>query len=357
MNVVNSYIVKEILKGSLVALIILLTLFNLFTFSDELKDIGKGDYQLREILLFLTLTSPTVIYELMPASALLGSLFVMGSMGNNRELIAMQSAGLSIFGIIKAVMLAGCLLALFAVGVGEFVAPEAEYEAQVLRSTAQNKQVVLQTRYGLWLREGNTFINVRQISSSSSLSDVSMYQLDDNYHLTKTLHADKAEFITDGRWSLKSVKYTDMRSIPVLANTTAQLDWDSSIAPDLLNMVAVSADNLSLYDLALYVDFLKANNQKSQVFELALWGRIVNPLVIFVMLLVSAPFVIGIKRGISVGARIMIGVIIGMSFNVFDKIAGHLGLVYDFNPAVVAFLPSLIVLSIAVYAINRTRVS
>ncbi|MEQ1635646.1 MAG: LPS export ABC transporter permease LptG [Methylococcales bacterium] len=356
MNVINWYIVKEVLKGSFAALAVLLTLFMLFTFSDELKDIGKGEYQLREIFLFLLLTSPTVMYELMPTSALLGSLFVLGAMANNRELVAMQAAGLSVFGIIKAVMLAGLVLAVFAVGIGEFIAPEAEHDGQMIRSTAQEKQVVLQTRYGLWLREGNIFINVRQVAADDKLADISVFELNKDYHLVSMQHADQAAFVDTGRWKLSQVKRTDITGERIVAAELPQGDWQSGIDPALLNMVVVSADNLSLYDLAMYIDFLKKNNQKSQLFELAFWGRVVNPLVIFVMLLVSAPFVIGIKRGVSVGARIMIGVLIGMGFNVFDKISGHLGLVYDLNPALMAVLPSALVLSVAVFAITRLRV-
>ena len=68
MNVLTGYIVREILKGSFVALLLLLTLFNLFTFSDELNDVGGG-YGLKQIFYYLALTSPTVFYELVPASA------------------------------------------------------------------------------------------------------------------------------------------------------------------------------------------------------------------------------------------------------------------------------------------------
>jgi lipopolysaccharide export system permease protein len=71
------------------------------------------------------------------------------------------------------------------------------------------------------------------------------------------------------------------------------------------------------------------------------------------MLLVSAPFVIGIGRGISTGVRIMMGVLIGMSFNIIDQIAGHLGLVYNINPMLMAMLPSTLMFCIAVYAIWR----
>ena len=73
------------------------------------------------------------------------------------------------------------------------------------------------------------------------------------------------------------------------------------------------------------------------------------------MLLLSAPFVIGIKRGVSVGERMMIGVVIGMGFNIFDKIVGHIGLIYDLNPPLMAFIPSLIVLALALFAIRRVQ--
>ncbi len=355
MKVINWYIVKEVLKGSLLALFVLSMLFNLFTLSDELKDLGKGDYQLREIFLFLTLTTPTTIYELMPASALLGSLFVLGSMANNRELIAMQAAGLSIFGIIRAIMMAGFILASFAVSIGEFIAPDAEHEAQLMRSAAQNKQVVMQTLYGLWLREGNLFINVRQISSDNKLGDISAYELNSAFQLVGLSHAEQADFIRKGEWQLSQVKRSDITADHVQAGTAASQHWQSSIAPELLSSVVVSPDSISLFDLYHYVQFLKANKQKTQIFELAFWGRIVNPIVIFVMLLVSAPFVISIKRGVSTGARIMFGVLIGMGFNVFDKITGHLGLIYDLNPALMAIIPSTLVLSGAIYAIARVK--
>ena len=55
MNVLTRYIVKEILKGSFIALILLLTLFNLFTLTDELKNLGKGSYNLSDIFTYLSL--------------------------------------------------------------------------------------------------------------------------------------------------------------------------------------------------------------------------------------------------------------------------------------------------------------
>ncbi|MGR9000001.1 MAG: LPS export ABC transporter permease LptG, partial [Gammaproteobacteria bacterium] len=347
---------REILKGSFVALLLLLTLFNLFTFSDELKDLGKGNYGLKEIFYYLALSSPTVLYELVPSSALLGSLFILGAMGNNRELIAMRAAGLSIFGIIKAVMLAGAVLVIISILVGEFVAPPADRKAQVIKVTAQNGQVLMDAKYGLWLREGKKFINIRQILDDGNLADISIYELDAQHHLHEEIHAEQAIFLGDQKWKLEGIRKSEISTQQMLASTEKEEIWTSSVEPDLLKNTVVNPNNLSLYDLAMYISFLKENHQKSHVFEQALWGRVVNPLVTFVMLLVSAPFVIGVRRGISTGARMMIGVVIGMSFNILDTTVGHLGLIYNLNAPLMAFLPSLTVFAIALYAINRVKV-
>ena len=352
-NVLTLYIVKEVTKGSLLAILMLLTLFNLFTFSDELKDLGDGNYGLKQILMYVALTSPRVFYDLVPSSALLGSLFVVGAMANNREIVAMRAAGLSTAWIIRSIMLAGLVLVIVAVFVGEFVAPASERAAQVLKNTAKNNGVVMRSQYGMWLREGNRFINVRKVDDDGSLGDIRIYEIDEQHKLNQITQAEHATFLGDKHWQLNNVEQTFVSPTKINADTQAEMSWQSSIDSDLLKVAVVNSDNMSLYDLFMYIDFLKKNNQKSQNYELAFWSRLINPFVTFVMLLVSVPFVIGIGRGISTGARIMMGVLIGMVFNIADQIAGHIGLVYEINPMLMAILPSTLMFFIAVFAVWR----
>lgn len=355
MNVLSLYIAREILKGSLIVIMVLLTLFNLFTFADELRDLGKAHYGLKEIFYFIGLTSPTVIYELVPASALIGSLFVLGSMGNNRELVAMRASGLSILGIIKAVMLAGFVLVTLAFLIGEFIAPITEKLGQQIKTTALNEQVMLSSKYGLWLREGKTFINVRQIEVEGELANINIYELDDQHHLSKALHATNAKHLKKKNWQLTDIKQSSIAKDHVEVSRQDKQIWESSISPNLVKIVTVDPKFLSLFDLAQYISFLKSNHQKSHAYETAFWGRVISPLTTFVMLLVSAPFVIGIHRGVSVGARIMIGVTIGMGFNILDKIVNHMGLIYNLNPPLMALLPSVTVFFTVLYAIKKTQ--
>lgn len=353
MNVLTLYIFREVVKGSFLAVIVLLTLFNLFTFSDELKELGNGGYGLKQILLFLALTSPRVFYELVPSAGLLGSLFVVGAMANNREIVAMRAAGLSTSWVIRSIMLAGLFLVAVAIGVGEFVAPTTERAAQLLKSTALHDGVVMRSHYGMWLREGNRFINVRKILDDGTLDDIRYFELDEQHKLKVVTQAEHGEFQGNKQWQLSHVKQTLIGDSTVDANSQENMAWQSSIDSDLLKVAVVESDNMSLTDLYNYIDFLQSNNQKSQKYELAFWSRLINPLVTFVMLMVSAPFVIGIGRGVGTGGRIMLGILIGMSFNICDRIAGHYGLLYDINPLLMAILPSTLVFCAALLAVWR----
>lgn len=354
MNVLTFYLGKEILKGSLVTMLILLTIFNLFTLADELKDL-KADYGLKQIFYYIALTSPKVLYELVPASALIGSLFVLGAMGNNRELVAMQAAGLSVMGIIRAVLLAGLVLVTCSLAVGEFIAPVGEKLAQKLKMVALNESIVMNSKYGVWLREGTNYVNVRQAEEDGRLADINIYELDADRRLTKTIHADKAIYLGDKTWKLINTKESAISTRQIVVAQEAERIWHSSIAPNLVKIVVVDPDDLSLYDLAMYIDFLKNNHQKSHSYEFAFWGRAVNPLTTFIMMLVSAPFVIGIHRGISVGSRIMLGVTIGMGFNIFNKIVNHMGLIYDLNPPLTAIIPGFLVFASVLFAIRQVK--
>lgn len=355
MNALDRYIIKEVLKGTLVALLILYALFNVFTLKDELGARGVGDYDLKHILMYLGLLAPHYIYELMPSAALLGSLFVLGGMANHRELMAMRVSGVSVFGIIRSVMIAGMILVACSFVIGEFVAPDAEKKAKLLKSVAKTQRAAARTSRGLWLRDGNQFIHVEDIFTEGDIAKVYIYELDEKRHLKKMLYAKRGRYLDKEQWQLKRVKISEISPDRVVRKRADEMIWRSVIDPDVVDVVVVDPENLSLNDLLKYIDFLQENKQDAAKYELAFWARLINPFITLVMLLVSAPFVVGVGRGISLGPRMMVGILIGMSFNIIDNAVGQMGVVYGLNPLFVAVLPSSLVLMGALYAISRLR--
>lgn len=354
MKVLNAYIAREVLKGSLVAVLVLLSLLNFFSFTDEMGDLGQGHYGMKEIFEYLALSSPRDFYELMPSAALLGSLVTLGTLGNNRELVAMQAAGASKFRIIWGVLRAGLILVLISSAVGEYVAPISERAAQMLKATAMKQQVASRTKYGFWVRDGSIYINIRQIQKQDALGDISIFELDEDQRLKLVTHADKAVY--DGaQWHLESLRLSHFGYDSVRAEAKTEADWSSILAPDLLNVFVVRPENLSAYELANYMLYLRDNGQQSPTVELAFWDRIVNPFVTLVMLLVATPFVLTLRRESSLGQRIVVGVTFGLGFYLFDRMFGHFGLIYEINPILAASLPTVMVFVAASVAIAKLR--
>jgi lipopolysaccharide export system permease protein len=51
----------------------------------------------------------------------------------------------------------------------------------------------------------------------------------------------------------------------------------------------------------------------------------------------------------------MIGITIGMGFNIVDKIVNHMGLIYNLNPPLMALLPSLTIFAAVLFAMKKAK--
>jgi lipopolysaccharide export system permease protein len=346
MKVLTRYIMWEVAKGAAVAELVLLALLTFFTFTDELGDLGQQGYGLKQIFQYLALLLPREFYELMPSAALLGGIVVLGNMANHRELVAMQSAGVSKFQIIRMVLSCGVLLAAVSVAVGEYVAPVSERASRVFKNAAMNKEVAARTKYGFWVRDGNVFINIRRVISQEKLADISVYEVGDKQNLVVARHADGAKFLNPD-WLLDNVGTTRFEQESVTSSHQDTMEWHSKLAPELLNAFVFQPEDQSAGELSRYVDYLKKNGQASLAAEKAYWDHFVSPVVTVTMLLVALPMVLTIGRTSSFGQRIIIGVTVGLGFYLFNRMFGHFGLIYQMDPLLTAALPTLAVFTVA----------
>lgn len=266
----------------------------------------------------------------------------------------MRSAGVSITSIIYAVMRVGIWLALISLVIGELVAPVANRTAREFKSTTKDNHVAFWSIYGFWTRDGRSFVNIRQIEDRTKLRDITIFDLDFDKGLDSIRHAEMANYIKRAKnWQLSDVKNTVIRHDQVIVNESKTNVWESVINPDLLNVVIVNAGNLSILDLHRYIRYLQENGQQSHKFELAFWQRVIDPFITMVMLLVAVPFVMNVSRSVPMGQRMLLGIVVGLAFVLFDRTMGHLGLVYHFEPAIAAILPGAVFLVSTVVVIRR----
>lgn len=354
MTILDRYIARAVIAGSLVVLLVFVSLELIFAFVDESGDIG-ADYTALQALTQVVLTGPQRAYEVFPIATLIGSLMTLGGLAARSELVVMRAAGVSVLGIGRAVVLAGLALAGLSAVLGEFVAPPAESLSREIRSGLRGGDVSRLSEDGFWARDGQSFVQVGSAPSSRVLEDVRIHTFAGDGQLDRVTSAERATYLTAGAWRLESVVIDTFHERSVDSQRKDTLDWDSSLRPDVLDVVVVEPETLSMADLWTYVGYLEGNELESERYRLAFWLKVVTPLATLTMLLITIPLVFGSLRSVGAGQRIFIGVMIGIVFYLANRMLNHLGVVYGLPPVLSAFLPTLIFLALAVYGTTRVR--
>jgi lipopolysaccharide export system permease protein len=121
----------------------------------------------------------------------------------------------------------------------------------------------------------------------------------------------------------------------------------------MLSVLQIAPERLSVSGLWEYISHLRGNNQDSQRFEVALWGKFFYPLATCVLMLIALPFAQIQQRSGGVGARVFTGILLGLVFIVVNRLFSFLALLYDWPAVLGAILPGMIFLSAAAYMVWR----
>ncbi len=354
MQILERYIGRAVLLNIAIVMFVLLTLFMFFGIVAELGEVGKGSYNLTVAVMFVGLTMPQLAYQLFPLAALLGCILGLGALANNSELTVIRAAGVNLSSIISAVIKASLIGLLFALVIGEVVAPYTSHKGDTLRATALLKKVSIAEKYGMWARDDRSFINIRKLQKGGLLGDIYIYQLDSQRSLSQVLHAVSAAY--NGRnWVLRDVTLNRFAGESVSVSKMPTMVWQTDLHPQLLQIVTVEPSTLSIWGLHQYIRYLEDNFLKADVYSLTFWHKMFYPLVCIVMILIAIPYIFGPLRSIGVGTRILVGTLTGLTFHIFNQLFSHFGLVYEINPAFIAAFPISIFLFLSLWWLRKVQ--
>jgi lipopolysaccharide export system permease protein len=350
---IERYMARQIYGAVGFVLAGFLALFAFFDLIGELKDLGNGQYHLRQIFTVVVLWVPSHAYELAPVAVLIGTLYVMAHLSNNSEFTVMRAAGLSPLRAALVLTKVGLAFVIGTFAIGEWIAPFAEQTAQRTRMLAMSSVIGQDMRSGLWFKDERSFINVAQARDPNQLHGVRIFEFDPAYRLRIVSDAKRADYLGAGRWRLVEVMQTrfegaataDMK--PVTARY-AEAEWRSAVNPDLLSVLIVQPDRMSAWKLYKYTQHLSDNRQKTERYEIALWKKLFYPLATLVMMGLALPFAYLQSRSGMVGIKVFFGIMLGIVFHMLNSLFSHIGLLQQWPPVAAAAVPSVLFFATAV---------
>lgn len=355
MKILARYLASETLVSSLFVFTALMTLYAFFDLLNELGSLGQNSYGLLNILVFVALSVPGHVYELLPVAALIGTLFALSRLVANSEFTIMLVSGMSIPRLAGILMMVGLLFSILTFVFGELIAPASERRAQQAKLTATNSVVAQAFRSGLWVRDGQSFINIREVTPQSVLHDVNIYAFDDAFRLQTISHARQGDYLRNNNWRLQGITETRFGGAGIIVSQTPERLWRSVLTPGIMSVLLGAPEKMSASNLWPYIQHLRKNKQKTQRYEIALWSKLFYPLATPVMMLLALPFAYHRPRSGAVGTRVFAGIMMGLGYHLLNRLFAHLGLLNDWPPLLSALLPTLVFLLVAVMLIRKVQ--
>ncbi|MGB6138562.1 MAG: LPS export ABC transporter permease LptG [Shewanella sp.] len=352
MKILDLYIARMIVSTSALCLLILTGLSGIIKWVDQLRVVGRGNYTMMDAGVYVLFLVPRDIEMFFPMAVLLGALIGMGMLASNSELVVMQASGMSRLQITQSAMKTAIPLMIMVMVLGEWGAPVAEKSAKELQAVKVSGGSLIKSNRGIWAKDGDMFVNIGEVQNVDMLNSVSLYKFNDNLELTSVTHAEKAVFTGD-LWQLSGVENTSVQDDRVVREFLETDEWQSTLTPDKLSVVSVKPESLSIRGLVDYLDYLETNQQDPSRYELALWRKIMQPITVAVMMLVALSFVFGPLRTVTMGARVLLGVVAGFSFYISNQIFGPMSLVYELPAFVGAVAPSVLFTALAIHYIRK----
>ncbi len=354
MKLLYRYIIARLTGAILMTLLALLCLYGFFDAIQEVPHLGTGNYNFSVMSRYIALLIPGHAYELMPLAVLIGSLVAMTQLVSSSEYTIIRTSGVTLVQLARTLLIVGTAFSILTIACGEFIAPLAGQQAERIKLQATNSMVAQEFRSGIWAKDNNNYINVREMLPDNTLLGIRVLSYDKDYRLVQSRFAEKGTFNrTTREWSLQNVRETNLSDNQTVVTHYPSLSWRSVIEPAILNVLLVAPEQMSAYDLYHYIRHLGNNNQKTSRYDIALWGKLFYPLACISMVLVALAFTPRQSRHGQLALRLFLGVGLGIGFHFINRLFGYLGLLHEWNAVLSTTLPTLAFLMIGLVMIAR----
>jgi lipopolysaccharide export system permease protein len=349
-KIATRYIGWHVCKMILLILLILAALQLVMGFVGDLSQIGKGSYSFLLAIYCLLLALPMQLYALFSVVAFLGVVLSLGLLIQRNELVVFRASGLSLYRLLGIVLRTVFLLLVVVTYCGEWVAPNLNKQAVTLKQHALYRAGTLVHHY--WWKNDDQFYFIRAARNETHVTGLGVIQLPQvgegagvSYAATAVKHGNDWLAPHEVETKLEPTK------VAVLQLKNQSIPAKLHIASSQVARHAVNQE--SVFNLRQVIKERKLEGRSVGRFQVAYWGRQLQPIATLVLVLLGVPIVFTQIRRSTGGSRLLIGIAIGFIFYLINQLLAPIGVLLLWPPALVVLLPILVFLVIGIILMQR----
>jgi lipopolysaccharide export system permease protein len=340
------YIGREYL-GTLFATTLVLTAILLLAEAIELlrRVSGKADATGVVMMKMVLFKIPDMMLQLVPFTILLGTLLCFTRLSKTNELTSMRAAGVSVWQFLLPPIVVCLGIGAFNLAVlNPFAAVTLKQYEKISTDLFPGSARGLLTEGGeIWLRQDETTRDLllhadRTHNQGTRLEGITVFEFSKQGELMHLFSAPRM-VLADQAWVLSDAVRL---STDAPAERLPSVTVPTTMTAEKIQSSFTSPNTLSIWQMPDFIDTLRESGFPTLMHEMHWQRTLAMPALVLGMFLLAVPFALRLSRQGGVGQLIVVGIVAGFLFYVFNNLVGAMGLSGTLDVALAAWMPALI---------------
>jgi lipopolysaccharide export system permease protein len=348
-RILDRYIASRFLRALFFSLLVFLAIFIIVDLVEHLDEFIDARAERSQVVRYYANYVPYIFVLMLPVSMLLATLFSVGTLSKQNELLAMKASGISLYRFAQPLLILGFLISLLTMVFGEIVVPKTNQARSEIKNVeipgrrAEQKTFV----YNLYRQgaEGRIF-RFERYDLTETFGFGVLVQNFNGHTLTSVIRADRMR-LRDGHWVLEQGEERRFVGVDsVVVTPFAELtrpDWPEK--PETFAQREKDPENMGFYELEKLARAKERSGADATEERVALQLKIAFPFSCLIMVLLGVPIASAPKRA---GFALSFGITFGIAFVyfTFTDVLQALGTAGKISPYAAAWTMNLAFLAV-----------
>ncbi|MCG2711450.1 MAG: LptF/LptG family permease [Candidatus Omnitrophica bacterium] len=361
MRIIREYILGEFLKPLIGCFILFISLSWIIDLFDSLDEIMKAKVPLFVLCDYYFSLTPFIFVNISPVIIILATIFTLGTLNRNNEIMAIKAIGVNLWSIIWIFLGFGILMSVVSFSVNELIKPNSylhsiKLKQEYFKPQANKEKNHIMKDIALLGTKNRIFIINSYDVKRQQMTNVTISENNKINELTRLIVAKGAQWV-EGFWIFYDCIITDyvdgkIKSAPrsftekvILIDEKPQDIQRADLQPDLM----------SYWQLKKYVRRLKRSGLNTHKELVILYNKIAFPLANFIIIFFAVPFTLTRARSESLFLGIATSIGISFSYWGLNAICLSLGKIGFLPPLLSAWITNIVFLFIGIGLIESVK--
>ncbi len=347
MSIIDRYISREIIKIFILILVAVAMIYLAVDFFEKVDNFMEADVPLTRLASYFLLKLPLVVSQTTPVCILLTVLITFGLMNKNNEIVALKSSGLSVYILLRPVIVIGIVATIGLFLLSEVIVPVTISKAnRIWRLEVKKKPLHTSRQKNIWIKGQRSIYYIAYYNPQKNIiSGISLNYFDADFQLIKRIEAVQGIY-ENGQWKCTDImeKVRGQNSAGYRVSFYDQRVIDLDLSPQDLKRVVKKSEEMNIAELFAYIKDVEAEGYDATIYRVDFHTKFAIPFICIIMCIIATSIAVkrGIREGISISIAYGIGVIFlyGVAFS-FCVSIGYGGVL---PPVIAAWIASIIFL-------------